>query len=100
MLPLVFALASAVYWASWRSSSSDRCSTCSCGQFAEQWYFPHKLPQQFGFTFWARVFQPTGECDCVACDEHLDCAADRGHSLAVAIPAGYALARLSFAGAA
>ena len=28
--------------------------------FAEQWYFPHKLPQQFGFAFWVRVFQPRG----------------------------------------
>ena len=28
--------------------------------FAERWYFPNKLPQEFGFTFWARVFSPRG----------------------------------------
>src|ERR1700745_1745742 len=24
--------------------------------FAEKWYFPNKLPQEFGLTFWGRVF--------------------------------------------
>src|SRR6266496_4287743 len=28
--------------------------------FAEKWYFPYKLPQEFGLTFWYRVFQPRG----------------------------------------
>ena len=28
--------------------------------FAERWYFPAKLPQEFGFAFWLRVFQPRG----------------------------------------
>ena len=28
--------------------------------FAEKWYFPNKIPQEFGFTFWARVFSPRG----------------------------------------
>ena len=28
--------------------------------FAERWYFPGKIPQAFGFTFWARVFEPRG----------------------------------------
>jgi ABC-type spermidine/putrescine transport system permease subunit II len=28
--------------------------------FAERWYFPNKLPQEFGLTFWARVFSPRG----------------------------------------
>ncbi len=28
--------------------------------FAERWYFPGKLPQEFGLTFWYRVFQPRG----------------------------------------
>ena len=28
--------------------------------FAERWYFPHKLPQEFGLTYWARVFAPRG----------------------------------------
>ena len=26
--------------------------------FAERWYFPHKLPAEFGLTFWGRVFAP------------------------------------------
>jgi len=28
--------------------------------FAEKWYFPNKLPQEFGLTFWGRVFAPRG----------------------------------------
>ncbi|HEV2686289.1 MAG TPA: ABC transporter permease, partial [Actinomycetota bacterium] len=28
--------------------------------FAERWYFPNKLPLQYGFTFWQRVFAPRG----------------------------------------
>ena len=28
--------------------------------FAERWYFPSKLPSQYGFTFWERVFAPRG----------------------------------------
>ena len=28
--------------------------------FAEKWYFPNKVPQEFGFSFWARVFSPRG----------------------------------------
>ena len=28
--------------------------------FAEKWYFPNKIPQEFGFSFWARVFSPRG----------------------------------------
>jgi hypothetical protein len=29
--------------------------------FAEKWYFPSKLPSEFGFTFWVRVFNPRGD---------------------------------------
>ena len=28
--------------------------------FAERWYSPAKIPQEFGFTFWGRVFEPRG----------------------------------------
>ena len=28
--------------------------------FAEKWYFPNKLPLEYGLTFWYRVFQPRG----------------------------------------
>ena len=62
--------------------------------FAERWYFPNKLPQEFGLTFWARVFSPRGGAVgslwtsiAIACLTVLV-------TLTVAIPAGYALARL------
>ncbi|MEE8271630.1 MAG: ABC transporter permease subunit [Alphaproteobacteria bacterium] len=60
----------------------------------ERWYFPHKLPLEYGFSFWERVFRPRGNAmkslvtsiwiavfTVVAC-------------LALSVPAGYALARL------
>jgi ABC-type spermidine/putrescine transport system permease subunit II len=61
---------------------------------AEKWYFPHKLPNQYGFSFWARVFAPRG-----------DALVSLGNSLAIAIltvalstliamPAAYAIGRL------
>jgi len=62
--------------------------------FAEQWYFPHKLPQQFGFTFWARVFQPRGNALASLATSVWIALLTVVTSLAVAIPAGYALARL------
>jgi putative spermidine/putrescine transport system permease protein len=62
---------------------------------AEQWYFPYKLPLEYGFSFWERVFRPRGNAM-----ESL------GNSIAIAlftvtlcllvsVPAGYALARRS-----
>ncbi|MCA3265657.1 MAG: ABC transporter permease, partial [Azospirillum sp.] len=27
---------------------------------AEQWFWPHRLPSQWGFRFWEVVFRPTG----------------------------------------
>ena len=27
---------------------------------AERWYWPHTLPQQYGFEFWGRVFSARG----------------------------------------
>ncbi len=62
--------------------------------FAERWYFPSKLPQEFGLTFWGRVFSARGGAlgslgtsVAIACLTVL-------LTLSVAIPAGYALARL------
>jgi ABC-type spermidine/putrescine transport system permease subunit II len=62
--------------------------------FAERWYFPNKLPQEFGLTFWARVFAPRGSALAslwtsvgIACLTVMV-------TLVVAVPAGYALARL------
>jgi ABC-type spermidine/putrescine transport system permease subunit II len=62
--------------------------------FAEQWYFPHKLPQQFGFTFWERVFQPRGNALASLATSIWIAVLTVVTSLVVAIPAGYALARL------
>ena len=62
--------------------------------FAERWYFPNKLPSQYGFTFWARVFDPRGNAMAslltsvgIAFTTVVVC-------LAIAIPAGLALGRL------
>jgi putative spermidine/putrescine transport system permease protein len=64
----------------------------------EKWYFPHKLPVEYGFSFWGRVFAPRGgaiqsltNSIAIACGTVLV-------SLAMAIPAGYALARLRLPG--
>ncbi|MEO7851390.1 MAG: hypothetical protein ABIR94_03920, partial [Rubrivivax sp.] len=62
--------------------------------FAERWYFPNKLPSQFGLAFWARVFDPRGNAMAsllmsigIAITTVIVC-------LAVAVPAGLALGRL------
>jgi ABC-type spermidine/putrescine transport system permease subunit II len=62
--------------------------------FAERWYFPNKLPSEFGFSFWVRVFNPRGNAMeslwksiGIAIATTLVC-------LAFAIPAGVALGRL------
>jgi putative spermidine/putrescine transport system permease protein len=62
--------------------------------FAERWYFPNKLPSQFGLTFWARVFDPRGNAMAslltsvgIAVTTVVVC-------LAIAVPAGLALGRL------
>jgi ABC-type spermidine/putrescine transport system permease subunit II len=62
--------------------------------FAEQWYFPNKLPQQFGFTFWGRVFAPRGNALASLGTSVWIALLTVVVSLAVAVPAGYALARL------
>jgi putative spermidine/putrescine transport system permease protein len=61
---------------------------------AERWYFPHMLPIDYGFTYWGRVFaargnamESLGNSLVVACLVVVV-------SLILAIPAGYALARL------
>src|SRR5438445_5129355 len=62
--------------------------------FAEKWYFPNKLPQEFGFTFWERVFAPRGNALASLGTSVWIALLTVAVSLAVAIPAGYALARL------
>jgi ABC-type spermidine/putrescine transport system permease subunit II len=62
--------------------------------FAERWYFPHKIPAEFGFSFWTRVFSPRGGAVAALGTSVWIAILTVALSLAVAIPAGYALARL------
>ena len=62
--------------------------------FAERWYFPNRIPSDFGFSFWGRVFSARGGAVSslgtsvwIAVLTVIVC-------LLVAIPAGYALARV------
>ena len=62
--------------------------------FAERWYFPNKLPLEFGLTYWYRVFQPRGNALASLGTSVWIAVLTVAFSLAVAIPAGFALARL------
>src|SRR6266516_5153662 len=62
--------------------------------FAERWYFPNKLPMEYGLTYWYRVFQPRGNALASLGTSVWIAILTVGVSLAVAVPAGYALARL------
>ena len=62
--------------------------------FAERWYFPNKLPLEYGLTYWYRVFQPRGNALASLGTSIWIAVLTVVVSLAVAIPAGYALARL------
>ena len=62
--------------------------------FAERWYFPGKIPQQFGLAFWARVFEPRGNAVQSLVTSVWIALLTVAFCLAVAAPAGYALARL------
>jgi len=62
--------------------------------FAERWYFPGKIPQQFGLAFWARVFEPRGNALQSLVTSVWIAVLTVAFCLAVAVPAGYALARL------
>jgi ABC-type spermidine/putrescine transport system permease subunit II len=60
---------------------------------AERWYFPHMLPLEYGFSFWARVFAPRGNAMVSLLNSVMIAVLTVGMALLVAIPAGYALAR-------
>ena len=60
----------------------------------ERWYFPHKLPLEYGFSFWGRVFAPRGDAIESLVNSIVIALGTVVLSLAMAIPAGYALARL------
>ncbi len=62
--------------------------------FAEKWYFPHALPSAYGLAFWARVFAPRADAMGSLGLSVLIAALTVLASVALALPAGYALARL------
>lgn len=61
---------------------------------AEKWYFPHSLPLEYGFSSWARVFAPRGGAMESLTNSLMVALLTVVVSLLLAIPAGYALARL------
>ena len=63
--------------------------------FTEKWYFPHKLPLEYGVSFWQRVFRPQGHAMESLGTSIAIALFTVAVCLAVSIPAGYALARRS-----
>ncbi|CDZ41725.1 ABC transporter permease subunit [Neorhizobium galegae] len=61
---------------------------------AEKWYFPHSLPLEYGFSSWAKVFAPRGGAMESLTNSLIVALLTVVVSLLLAIPAGYALARL------
>ena len=62
--------------------------------FTERWYFPHALPLEYGFSYWANVFSPRGNATTSLIMSVLIASLTVVISIGLAIPAGYALARL------
>lgn len=60
----------------------------------ERWYFPHALPIDYGFSYWEKVFAPRGNAMAALGTSVLVACFSVALSLLLAIPAGYALARL------
>ncbi len=60
----------------------------------EKWYFPHALPIEYGLSAWGRVFAPRGGALQSLANSLVVAILTVAVSLALAIPAGYALARL------
>lgn len=61
---------------------------------AERWYFPHALPLQYGFSYWVSVFSPRGNATASLIMSIVIASLTVVMSIGLAIPAGYALARL------
>jgi ABC-type spermidine/putrescine transport system permease subunit II len=61
---------------------------------AEKWYFPHTLPLEYGLSYWGRVFSPRGNAMESLTNSIFVATLTVVLSLALAVPAGYALARL------
>lgn len=60
---------------------------------AEVWYYPHKLPLEWGFSYWERVFRPQGNALEALSTSIAIAVLTVIVSTIVAVPAGYALAR-------
>ncbi len=60
---------------------------------AEAWFWPNKLPTQWGFRFWEVVFRPSGRAMEALWLSVWIALLTTACSLALSIPAGYALAR-------
>ncbi|HUN46154.1 MAG TPA: ABC transporter permease, partial [Stellaceae bacterium] len=61
--------------------------------FAERWYFPYKLPLVYGFKYWFEVFKPRSDAIESLSTSILIALFTVAACLALAVPAGYALAR-------
>lgn len=61
--------------------------------FAEQWYFPFKMPVVYGLKYWFQVFRPTGNAMESLSTSLLVAVLTVLFCLAISVPAGYALAR-------
>lgn len=60
----------------------------------ERWYFPHTLPLEYGVSYWGRVFSPRGVAMESLANSVLVASLTVIVAMALAVPAGYALARL------
>ena len=60
----------------------------------ERWYFPHTLPLEYGFSYWGRVFSPRGTAMESLTNSVIVATLTVIVAMALAVPAGYALARL------
>ena len=61
----------------------------------EAWYFPAKMPVRWGFAFWGKVFRPEAGAMQALWTSLVIALMTVALSLAVAIPAGYALSKRS-----
>ena len=59
----------------------------------ERWYFPYKLPLVYGLKYWHEVFKPSSDAFAALTTSVLIALLTVAVALALAIPAGYALAR-------
>lgn len=62
--------------------------------FAERWYFPNRLPSQYGLSFWTKVFAPRANAMESLGNSLVIALLTVALCTAVSVPAGYALARL------